>query len=34
MAATAVSAGLVVLGNLLADQWVSALDPRLKRQVP
>ncbi len=32
MAATAVSAALVVLGNLLADLWVNALDPRLQRQ--
>jgi len=31
MAATAVSAALVVLGNLLADLWVNALDPRLKK---
>jgi len=31
MAATAVSAALVVLGNLLADLWVNALDPRLQR---
>jgi peptide/nickel transport system permease protein len=32
MAATAISAALVVLGNLLADLAVAALDPRLKRQ--
>ena len=30
MAATAVSAALVVLGNLLADQLVSWADPRVR----
>lgn len=32
MAATAVSAALVVLGNLLADAAATALDPRLRRR--
>jgi peptide/nickel transport system permease protein len=32
MAATAISAALVVLGNLLADLAVSALDPRLQKR--
>jgi peptide/nickel transport system permease protein len=31
MAATAVSAMLVVLGNLLADATLTGIDPRLRR---
>jgi len=32
MAATSISAVLVVLGNLLADLTASALDPRVRRR--